>query len=88
MNQTWPPYVALSREICALCSEVSRVGFWVPNQIWEAVALRGHMHDIVCLRCFTAIADEKGVEWDREITFFPVSFISHQSHIGSMDETS
>lgn len=64
------------REICALCHEVSRVGFLVPDDIWRAAVHPHYQNSIICLRCFTRWADEKGVEWDRLIKFYPVSFIT------------
>lgn len=65
------------REICALCHEVSRVGFWVPDKIWKAAVHRHYQNSILCLRCFTRWADEKSVQWDKNIKFYPVSRISH-----------
>lgn len=66
-----------TRELCALCHEVSRVGFRVPDNVWVVVAPHGHENSNVCLRCFTRIADEKRVEWDKNIKFYPVSWLSH-----------
>lgn len=71
------------REICALCNEVSRVGFWVPDKIWEAAIHISHRNDVICLRCFTCLADEKGVQWDLEINFYPVSWITHKEQPGA-----
>ena len=65
------------REICALCHEVSRVGYHVPDDVWGAAIHAHWKDDIICLQCFTRIADEKGVEWDQGITFYPVSWITH-----------
>lgn len=65
------------REICFLCHEVSRVGFLVPNEIWQAAVHFCFQNDIICLRCFTRLADEKSVEWDKEIEFHPVSWVTH-----------
>ena len=64
------------REICSLCHEVSRVGFWVPNEIWMDSVHVSQRNSIVCLRCFTRLADERGVQWDKEIEFHPMSQIS------------
>ena len=64
------------REICSICSEVSRVSFHVPNVIWEAAVHSSQLHNIICLACFTKMADERGVEWDESITFYPVSQIT------------
>ncbi len=65
------------REICALCHEVSRVGFHVPKNIWLFAVQKFHWDSIICLRCFTRLADERGVRWDQDIKFYPVSWISH-----------
>jgi len=72
------------REICSLCHEVSRVGFWVPDEIWWASVHISQRNNIICLRCFARLADEKGVEWDKEIEFYPVSWITHKKE--SSDE--
>lgn len=61
------------REICRLCHEVSRVGFHVPDAVWRAALHESQWNDIVCLACFTRLADERGVEWDKSIEFYPVS---------------
>jgi len=42
---------------------------------------RSQINDIICLRCFTRLADEQGVQWDKEIKFYPVSFITHQENL-------
>lgn len=65
------------REICHLCHEVSRVGFWVPDEVWRAALHKSQQESIVCLRCFTRLADERGVEWDADIKFYPVSQVTH-----------
>lgn len=64
------------REICSLCHEVSRVGFHVPDKIWKLAVHESLLFSIICLFCFTRLADERGVQWDREIEFFPVSQIT------------
>lgn len=64
------------REICALCHEVSRVMFHVSNDAWQAGLHQSQWNEIVCLFCFTRLADERGVEWDTGIEFYPVSRIT------------
>ena len=59
------------REICSLCHEVCRVSFWVPDDIWELATSDSQRNSAICLRCFTRLADERGVDWDREIKFYP-----------------
>lgn len=73
------------REICHLCHEVNRVGFYVPDRVWEAAVHESHRHAIICLACFTRLADERGVEWDRGIEFYPVSRVSHDHFVASSE---
>lgn len=66
-----------TRERCGLCHHISPIGFWVPNEIWDAV-VHPHYHEAIhCLQCFTDRADAKLIEWDRDIQFYPVSFVAH-----------
>ena len=67
----------LSREICKICFHPNRVGFLVPDSVWKVVVPENLEESVVCLDCFTRLADEKRVYWDREIDFFPVSFLTH-----------
>jgi len=64
-----------TREVCSICGNISRVGFWVPDKIWKQVM--SQQNDIVCLECFTKRADEKLIEWDKDIRLYPVSFKTH-----------
>ena len=66
-----------TREICKLCYQINVVGFHVPTDVWAAVIPENVRNRVVCLSCFTRLADEKLVEWDRDIQFFPVSLASH-----------
>lgn len=72
MNERQP-----HRQFCALCHEVVRVSFHVPNEVWELAVHASQRNAIMCLRCFTRMADERGVKWDEGITFYPVSQASH-----------
>lgn len=65
------------REICRLCHRVLRVSFWVPDDVWEAVVHPGKVDDIHCLDCFLTRADEKLIEWDKDIEFYAVSLKSN-----------
>ena len=69
------------REICQLCHRVVAVGFWVPNDIWAAVVHRSHLNAIHCLNCFIERADEKLIDWSKEIKFYAVSLRSHLDYI-------
>jgi len=61
------------REICKLCYHINRVGFHVPDDVWAAVVPEHVRTRVVCLSCFSRLADEKMIAWDRDIQFFPVS---------------
>lgn len=67
----------MTREICKACFEISRVGFTVPDECWKLSVPEQFSESVLCLRCFTAFADENGVVWDALIEFFPVSYITH-----------
>lgn len=75
------------REICGLCHRAIAVGFWVPNDIWQAVVHPSHINTIHCLNCFTERADEKLINWSKDIQFYAVSLRSHLDDIyNGMDE--
>jgi len=67
------------REICSLCHEVSRVTFWVPDTIWGLSVHQSHINSIICLCCFSRLADERQVQWDKEIKLYPVSLITQMN---------
>lgn len=67
-----------TRELCKLCGRISSVGFSVPDDVWEAVRSAAGQRNVLCLSCFTGIADELGLRWCREIEFWPVSLAAHR----------
>jgi len=69
------------REICSLCHEVSRISFLVPDEVWKLAVHASQQNDIICLRCFARLADERGVEWDKDIKFYPCSRITQDEII-------
>ena len=66
-----------SREICKICYHVNAIGFAVPDDIWEQVVPHPFSVGVVCLSCFTRLADEKLIPWDKQVEFFPVSLHAH-----------
>jgi hypothetical protein len=72
MNKIYP-----TREICSICGDIVRIGFWVPDDIWREVIPEKSQNDIFCLNCFTKRADDKFMSWDHQILFFPVSLRTH-----------
>ncbi len=71
-----PPY-GVSREICKICYHVNRIGFHVPGAVWSRVVPPHLVDHVVCLDCFTSLADEKLIPWDSDISFYPVSLAAH-----------
>ena len=71
-----PPY-GVSREICKICYRANRVGFHVPDAVWGRVVPPHLVDHVVCLDCFTSLADEKLIDWSKDIEFSPVSLVSH-----------
>lgn len=69
----------MTREICDQCDRESRVGFTVPDEMWERVQTSYPAEfsiDILCLACFTQRGDSLNLEWDKDIRFWPVSKVS------------
>lgn len=64
-----------TREICKACNRESAVGFHVPDEIWEATPRAVDLR-VLCVGCFTHLADAAGLEWDRDIQFWPVSLVT------------
>jgi hypothetical protein len=67
----------LSRETCRICWRANPVGFYVPDDVWNAVIPPEHLSNVVCISCFARLADEKLVPWDRDIQLYPVSMHTH-----------
>jgi hypothetical protein len=67
-----------TRERCRMCHRYSPVGFRVPDDVWAASVHPHYQQDPLCIMCFALGADERGVRWDDEIEFHPVSFATHQ----------
>ena len=72
-----------SREICKICLHINSVGFDVPDKIWKSVVPLAHQNNVVCLSCFTRLADEKMIDWDSQIEFYPVSMKTHLKGAGT-----
>lgn len=62
-----------SREICRGCWRPIPVGFSVPDEIWAAAVPHELRDKTLCLGCFTALADERLIDWADQIEFWPVS---------------
>ena len=65
------------RQICSVCNREYSIDFKVPNEIWELATHHSQRENLICLDCFTRMADTRFVKWDEDITFSPVSLITH-----------
>jgi len=63
----------ISREICDSCHEIIRVSFWVDNNIWKQATPYKWENKHLCINCFTRFADERLLDWDKTIRFYPIS---------------
>ena len=68
---------SLTREICKKCLRDNPIGFKVPDSIWQDVVPDFLQSGVVCISCFTQLADEKFIPWDDQIEFYPVSLHTH-----------
>jgi hypothetical protein len=66
-----------TREFCQRCNDLSPVGFHARDDIWVRVAGEHWRWSILCLRCFAALGDEKGIRWEEGMEFYPSSFATH-----------
>lgn len=67
------------REICKACWNVNPVGFSVPDVVWARTVPLELRDRVLCIMCFARFADEIGVNWSREIEFFPVSRVEAEA---------
>jgi hypothetical protein len=64
----------MSREVCKRCGKESGVGFSVPDFVWGLVSR--NRWNILCIGCFSELADALRIEWDMDIEFYPVSLVT------------
>ncbi len=68
-----------TRETCHRCCRISAVGFYSP--LWRSVAGEHWRHGILCVACFAALGDERGIVWEQGMKFYPVSLRSHLAYL-------
>ena len=68
-----------TRETCHRCCRISPVGFHSP--LWEQVAGEHWRLGILCVACFAALGDERGIAWEQGMKFYPVSLVSHLAYL-------
>lgn len=62
-----------TRMFCDICGQIHKIDYEVPKDIWEEVIRVQFQKARVCLNCFMARADERFIEWEKDIKFFPCS---------------
>ncbi len=63
------------RQICSVCQREYAIDWWVPENIWELATQKHQRNNLICLDCFTRMADTKFVEWEKDIKFYPISLV-------------
>jgi hypothetical protein len=52
---------------CKACGRADKFDFHVPDGVWRAVVPPELHSRVVCLGCFDAFADERGIEYARSL---------------------
>ena len=65
------------RQICSVCQREYSIDFIVLNNIWKLATHKSQRESLICLDCFTRMADTRFVDWDKDIKFYSTSLISH-----------
>lgn len=73
-----------TRERCAACQQPSPVSFWVPDETWAMVVHQFFQNSILCLPCFVSRADEKLIEWEKDIKLYPISLATQLRDVRGM----
>ena len=79
-------YPVPTRSICGLCHKRMAVYFYVKDEIWKAAIPEPIQPAEICFECFVEFADEKLLEWDKGIEFYPTSLFSQLRFIGGLDK--
>ena len=56
------------RQTCRLCSRPDKFDFTVPDAVWSAVVPPPFSEGVVCLFCFDALAEMRGVTYADDLT--------------------
>lgn len=69
------------RQFCSMCHGACVVDFAVPTEVWQAAVHRRWWNDKLCLWCFARHADEKLIEWCKDIQLKPRSLAQQHRHL-------
>lgn len=64
------------RQICDLCDEECRVDFRVPDDVWQRALHVSQWDMLLCLSCFTRLADARFVVWAPSIKLYPCDLVT------------
>lgn len=69
-----PPWGSVStRPRCHACQSIIVVDIGVSNEMWKAVVHPSLRNTYMCINCFASRADEKMIDWAKEIELRPLS---------------
>lgn len=57
----------VSRQRCKLCDRPEKFNFHVPDDIWSRVVPTALTGSVICLFCFDALAEVRGVEYAKSL---------------------
>jgi len=64
MTNQWPEGIAAPLELpCACCGDQPSFDFTVDDAIWKAAIPHAFRRSVVCLRCFSGLADLNAPGW-------------------------
>jgi len=62
-----------TRMFCHICGHLHKIDFWVPDEIWNEAIHPKWRDTHVCINCFMERADERLLEWEKDIILIPCS---------------
>lgn len=67
-----------TRQICQICGQLHKIDYVADAEIWKQAIHPHHQNSIVCLNCFMLRADEKFLEWEKNLELRPISFYTQR----------
>lgn len=69
------------RQICSVCNREYAIDWRVPSEVWELATHVSQRNSLICLDCFTRMADTRFVQWDKELEIYPTSLVSQITEV-------
>jgi hypothetical protein len=70
-----------TRQWCDMCGEICRIIFWVPDDVWLECIPRHHWTSRVCIECFMKRADEKLIQWEKDLKIISMDSLYSQIEV-------